>query len=475
MEKREPFIHLMKSPYACYVYDVNTNVILRVKEEVFNHLKGTTDINSIQEIESLKSKGFLSDNRPEVMEHPQTENLEYLLSNKLSKITLQVTQQCNLRCSYCIYSEEGNSKQRQHSTANMSFETAKKVIDFYLENARDSKRLNIGFYGGEPLLEFELIKKCIDYSLDKAEGKNLSFSITTNCTLLDLNKIEYLSKINIAILVSLDGPEEIHNKQRRFSNGKGSHSTIIRNLNMIKERYPEFYSRIRFNAVLNPEDDFNCISHFFDKCSSVCGANITTTVIDDKYSEDKVKFTEDYRIKREYELFKVLLNRYGYIDSQYLSKIGINDYNELNKTASELRPTSKLPKNTSHSGPCIPGQLRLFVDVHGVFYPCERVSEMSSVMSIGDIENGFNLSKASKLLNIATLTEDKCKKCWAIRHCKLCAADADAMDKLSGEFKVKGCDKVRNIVEASFLNYIAVKEIRRYFGKVSKGEDKQIG
>jgi organic radical activating enzyme len=100
---------------------------------------------------------------------------------------LQVTQQCNLRCQYCAYS--GAYYNRTHNSARMSFETAKRAIDFLLARSHESDHVHVGFYGGEPLLEFDLIKRCVDYVKKSVEGRSITFGITTNATLLNDEKI----------------------------------------------------------------------------------------------------------------------------------------------------------------------------------------------------------------------------------------------------------------------------------------------
>lgn len=117
--------------------------------------------------------------------HVYADYLDVFLTRKLAKITLQLTQNCNFRCKYGIYSETHNLRQRSHSTERMTFETAKKAIDFLWKHSVDSPDVNIGFYGGEPLLEFPLLKKAVKYSERLFEGKNLTFSVTTNGTLLN--------------------------------------------------------------------------------------------------------------------------------------------------------------------------------------------------------------------------------------------------------------------------------------------------
>lgn len=124
-------------------------------------IAGLADSYVYQYVEDLKNNGYLSSNRVKETEHPATELLPYYINNKINFITLQITQNCNLRCSYCVYS--GKYKNRAHSQKTMSKETAQKAIDYYISHSRDTKNLSIGFYGGEPLLCIDMIEYCVDY------------------------------------------------------------------------------------------------------------------------------------------------------------------------------------------------------------------------------------------------------------------------------------------------------------------------
>ena len=134
-----------------------------ILQAVFN---GDASLTMPKEIQELMDNGYWAEKSVvEKVEHPYTRYIPILLERKINKITLQVTQSCNFRCKYCIYSENANRSQRTHSSKHMSWETAKKAIDFLYEHSVDSEKIYIGFYGGEPLLEFELIKQCIEYVL----------------------------------------------------------------------------------------------------------------------------------------------------------------------------------------------------------------------------------------------------------------------------------------------------------------------
>lgn len=469
-----PFIHLFKTPYGFYIYDVNTNSILRIEEDVFQCLfreqKNLLKENEVfpgeayKVIESLKKEGLLSSNRPSEIIHPQDEYLEYLLDYKLTKMTLQITQQCNFMCSYCPYASVSNTAQRKHSDKTMTYETATKAIDFLIKHSIDSDSINIGFYGGEPLLEFELISKCVEYARNKAVGKELGFNMTTNGTLLTLDKIDFLASNNFSVIISLDGPKNVHDKHRRFAaNGSGSFDAIERNIIRIKDKFPEYFEKISFNVVLDPQDDIRHVNDFFADYSIFKDANIKESIIDDTYSEERAHRPWDFVIRQKYDLFIALLNYMGRADSTCISPLASDYLAHLKVMADDMGKSSRLSEKMSHSGPCIPGVRRTFVDVNGNLFPCEKVSELSEVMKIGNLDTGFEIEKARNLLNIGKLTEEKCNNCWALRHCTLCAKYADNIINLSPDLISSHCDAVRLETEKKLKNYVAIKEITANF------------
>jgi uncharacterized protein len=112
-----------------------------------------------------------------------------------------------------------------------------------------------------------------------------------------------------------------------------------------------------------------------------------------------------------------------------------------------------------HGGPCIPGAQRLFMNVDGYLFPCERVSESSEKMRIGHVDTGFDIQKAREILNIGQITENKCKHCWAIRFCYLCAVYADDVKEFSKELKMSYCEGVKQNTEQNFIDLYIFKEL----------------
>ncbi|MDR1532862.1 MAG: Cys-rich peptide radical SAM maturase CcpM [Clostridiales bacterium] len=479
-----PFIHMIKTPLSTYFYDVNTNKIIEVSAEVYNFLKSvargteTQDAfenseadnraQTVRRVEELKKEGYLSAKRPVKCLHGHSDLLEYHLDSNIEQVTLQLTQQCNFRCAYCVYTVENFDYQRHHSPKKMPLEVALKTVDFFVNHSANQKEVCIGFYGGEPLLEFETIKAVVTYAREEFAGKKLKYTITTNGSLFTFENMGFLEENKFDITVSLDGTPEIHNKSRKFAaNGEGTFSAIETNLRIMKESFPALYKKVNFNVVLDPRNACFDLYAFFNENELFSANQIRSTLVDDFFSIEKVVETEAYSIESRILQFKALLSLLKrYPDNKVSNLVRSTVASAVEKTETEMREQKELPDVTSHSGPCIPGQRRLFVDIHGDFYPCERVSETSDVMKIGGLESGFDYDKARALLNVSQLTEKECRTCWAIRHCILCARFCDNNSELSAELKLSNCGGVRSSVDNKLRDYIALKELKDF----AKGE-----
>lgn len=457
-----PFIHTFRTREGYYFYDVNRNSIIKVVKGVYYTIKnnceeGTVENNDLLSIVKMKEEGLFSSKIVKKILHPANDTLLYYLNNKLKMLTLQVTRQCNLRCEYCVYS--GNYENRGHSNERMSFTTAKKGIDFLLDHSRDSKNIAIGFYGGEPLLEFELIKKCIEYAEKQCEGKELLFTFTTNATLFNDEILEYIKEHNIRILVSLDGPGEVHDINRKFaSNCRGTFDIVIKNLQIIKDKYPEVYNKLNIHAVVDRKNEFGCINSFFADNKVVKDASFSLSFVSEYYSKRATTSEENFIKDIDYEYFKLFLNKLGKLDKKYISKLVTPYFEHMERTYKQLVPVSELSDKMHHGGPCIPGVQRLFLNVNGEFFPCERVNEESYVMNIGNIDDGFDIEKVRSILNIGKISEEECKTCWAIRFCGLCAAAADNVTEFSSKKKAGYCNNTKNSIESMFKDICTLRE-----------------
>lgn len=466
----KPLIKLFKTNDKSYMYDVNKNAILNISDKQYSFLENCMGNNVYEYIESeevnkLYKEGFLSSNRPREIIHPDDELLSFHLENDVKMITLQVTQQCNFRCEYCVYS--GTYLNRTHSNKRMSIETAFKGIDFLINHSKNHNKIAISFYGGEPLLEFDLIKKCIEYAEEKAEGKDITFSMTTNGSLLTDEIVEFLYKHDVALTISLDGPKEIHDNHRKLAfNNCGSFDNVFNNIMNIEKKFPEYTKKLFFNAVIDAKNDFSCIDKFFLTYEGIKDITLTSGLISDNYKKSETEIYEDFYLKREYELFRIFYSFIRKKNTKNCSKIVMKEYDDLLELSYRLTPQNMLPEKTHPSGPCIPGVQRLFINAQGFFYPCEKVSECSELMQIGHIDTGFNIDKARKILNIGKVNEDACKNCWAIRFCSICAAVLDNTEnEFSQKKKEECCRGVKASLEMRFKNYCVLKEFGHNFEK----------
>lgn len=477
MEKMN--IHLFRTCGNYYIYDVYNNVVLKVDDKTYIQLLhmqspyeldllNTVDANSV--IGKLKNEGFLRTDIIKKIKHPMTDNVADVLSNDLHMLILQVTQNCNLRCKYCIYS--GSYINRSHNNKRMDFGIAKKAIDYYIRHSSQLKKLRFGFYGGEPTLESSLINKCVKYITDQAVGREIEFNLTTNATMLNREWIDFFSRYGFYLTISLDGPEKIQDRNRVFAgSGEGTFASVKRNIEMIIREYPAYMKYVHFNVVMDPSDNYFQISEFFSKNPLVKDFNSVATEQNDVNYESSICHSEDYDVELAYERFKKIyctlrnINIYNQpLVDGYLVSIKKNIADELKKDGSGL-------KEAHPGGPCVPGLQRLFVDVDGNMYPCERINETASIMRIGNVYDGIDFDRAKKLLNVAQISEEQCKSCWAFRFCTSCAVYAENGDSLSKRKRLQRCKTIQSNTEYYLKEYCALKNMKFDFSLLESNSE----
>lgn len=397
------FVHEGK----CYMYDAQKNMILGLSSEAYTEVNKYIDnLNySSKTIALLKRKGYLCSNIIVKLEHPFTNYVENMLTNNMTMLILQVTQNCNFRCRYCTYAY--NSKiGRTHSTKTMSWEIAKKSIEYLSLHSSNTSDVSIAFYGGEPLLNFDLIKKSVKYAKNIMADKKITFSMTTNLYILTDDMIDFFIKNKFDLLVSLDGSEDIQNKHRRLSaDGGDTYKVVfqnITNLKMKNEKY--FYSHIRFNPVVYFDENPLTVLQYYKNILKVDSSSISIKQIDS--TGLSIAF-DPIDIKENEQSSEVLSKK----DFEYYESVLINK--------------NAITSNYHVNGSCVPGADKLFVTVNGEFFPCEKVNECNKNMQIGSIESGFNVDRIKHLMNIGSINFNKCKSCWAIRFCRVCCAQCD--------------------------------------------------
>ena len=434
-----------------YLYSTGQNRIVAITRPTYEILQkvkqGQFSLddfeNEPEEIRRLKEEGYLSSRHIQKIEHTYTHYLSTLLDRRMQKVTLQLTQNCNFRCSYCHYTCNDGG-QRNHSNKRMPLDLAKKAILYLREHSIDIPEVYIGFYGGEPLLEFPMIEEIINFVKTEMAGKTIHYTITTNSVLINDHIIRFFIENDVSLVISLDGPKEINDKHRVFAaNGKGTFEAIIDKLQYIYQNYPDFFKQTTVNMVMDPSNDFDQINQLFTDYPFLKKMNISAATIDDVGAVEKNTYQEQFFSKQYYHDFLTFLYVLNRFPNHRCSPIFSAQPSAVRKALDDMTERDGLSDTESPGGPCVPGEMRLMVTVDGDFVICERVSEVSDPMIIGNIETGVQFEKTYALLNVAQLTSEQCKDCWAFFHCTLCAKYADANGVLSASERLKYCQKSR--------------------------------
>ena len=422
-----------------YLYDCYTNKILKTTKEQYleinqfkkiglsSYIKLEKHTPEYSDICFLIEKGLFKSDFIKTIEHPETKVITDLLSRNIRDITLQVTKDCNFSCRYCVFSNH-NSIGRTHTNTKMTWEVAKATIDFLLNHSADSQEITIAFYGGEPMLNFELIQQVVEYTETLFFTKKIKYLMTTNCSIMSEKMIAFLVEKNFFLTISFDGPPQKQNHHRRFNNtGTETFDVVYKNICKIKQYSKDyFFNNITFLPVFF-EDENHCeVSEFFKEIG---------------VSENKI-----HKVIADLKGIDYSLNRGTLITKENLNEIESNKNVDI-QYLYIYKDKTTLPPTWHHNGPCIPGMERLFVNTDGRLYICEKSMEEDH-LKIGDVFDGFNFKKVLEFLNIGLLSENDCKKCWAMRYCNICAMFCNDVEKkeLSSEKKLIACKQIREDV-----------------------------
>lgn len=469
---KKPFIELFPSYMGYYFYDVLRSQLLETTRDVYDLLKEILEtedeekydqLMNNQRIDDLRSRGFLSSDRPDDIKHPETDYIEYYLQDNVRSLTLQVTQDCNFRCSYCSYTSGGETGlQRSHQKKDMTYERAVEAVNFYLSHSSDIDTLSIGFYGGEPLLKFDLIEKIVRY-VEEVSYKKCDYNMTTNGSIINDRVAELWTKYNFTVLVSIDGCRQTHDKNRKYANGHGTYDVIVRNMNELFRKYPQLKEKVFFNTVLDATQEVTCYNQMFVDIDTISQNNTRATIVNKQLNNFDKEVSQEFIDSYEYIKFLTYLKKFNRIKESVESPLIYSYFKNLSIYIEKLvKGEFGLPQHPS--GPCIAGADKLFVDISGKLFACEKCSETSELMKIGSLTSGFDINQIKYLLNIGRINKEKCLNCWAMKFCSLCAVNCDVGGKtISPETKQELC---RNAIEASrnsLYSIITMREMSTLF------------
>ena len=353
-------------------------------------------------------------------------------------LCLHIAHTCNLNCSYCFASQG-----RYHGDrALMSFETGKRALDFLIENSGTRHNLEVDFFGGEPLMNFDVVKQLVAYarSVEKEAGKNFRFTLTTNGMLIDDDVIDFANRECSNVVLSLDGRKEIHDRLRVDYAGKGSYDRIVPLFKKLVEARggKNYYMRGTFTHA-NPDftnDVFHMADLGFTELSMepvVCApgdpAGLTPEDIEIVKEQYEILAKDMLRRKRE-----------GKPITFYHYMIDLTEGPCIYKRISG----------------CGAGTEYMAVTPWGDLYPCHQfVGE--EAYKLGNIWDGVtNDAVRQDFKNCNVYAREECKDCWAKLYCSGgCFANAfHASGSIKGIYK-QGCELFKKRMECAIMLQVA--------------------
>lgn len=347
-------------------------------------------------------------------------------------LCLHVAHDCNMRCKYCFASTGDFGCVR----TLMSEEVGKKAIDFLIKSSGKRKNLEIDFFGGEPLMNFEVVKEIVDYARkrEKEFGKNFRFTITTNALLLNEEHKKYINENMSNIVLSIDGRPEVNDRVRTRVDGSGTYQSILPKIkDMAASRNQEgYYARGTFTrANLDFSKD---VLHLADEGFK-------------QISVEPVVLKEDSELSIRPEDVPALCNEYEKLSYEYVKRKkegrGFNFFHFM----IDLDQGPCVAKRLSGCGS---GHEYLAVSPEGDLYPCHQFVGIES-FKVGNVNNGIIDKEIGNTFRDSNIyTKKDCAECWAKFYCSGgCAANAYQFNKdINIPYKV-GCELERKRVECA--------------------------
>ncbi len=423
----------------CYLYDYQHSLSMLIHPDIMkiHNNADNPDIDPYykKKYYYLKENGFFSQKKASNF---LTELSGSIIKNNIiqaKQIVFEVTDSCNLRCTYCILGDcyEGFKSEK---TKEINQESAVKLLTHIinLKIQHDSPQLTISFYGGEPLLNMGFIKSIVEIieGLNSGHKLNIVFSLTTNATLLYKN-IQYLKDKDFKLMISLDGDSQNSSYRIFRKNSQGSFQEVIQNIDRIKENYPDFFlNNISFNAVLHKRNSVKDIYNFiYNRYHKI--PNISELSIDNISPQNEQFFKSIFKSKRESEneyedssskLSEITHNQstkfYELVD--YIKYYSINSY--VSDIPSLLNNTKKhFPTNT-----CIPFSKKIYLTTRNKILPCEKINHK---FALGEVNNDINVNYdeiANSFNVVYKRLANLCQYCYVSRFCGVCMFNIKDLD-----------------------------------------------
>lgn len=375
------------------------------------------------------------------------------INSKMVNVTLQIANDCNLNCIYCY--GQGGSYGRNREL--MPYITAKKAVDLLVNESGDAKELLIVFFGGEPLLNFSVIKQVVQYCDDLREkiNKSFSFSITTNGTIMDDEIYSFIKNNKISVMLSMDGGKELQDYYRCYENGKGSFEQVSKNIEKFKSaRNGQLSVRA---TVCKPNLNFLKINTDLHRLGFT---NVNMSIVD--IDSESPLFVGE---KEKNVLIKNLID---------LSNYHIKEIKSGKEQS--IRQFDDILRNLYHKKikirSCNAGNNGFAVASNGGIYPCHRFMGMEDYL-VGNIDQGIDQSITRSFEYANVLYKEDCINCWARFLCgggciHTCVSQENNIMKAPKCY----CDIYRSQFEVILYLYSKLKEWDEdFFRKIFEGKE----
>ncbi len=322
-----------------------------------------------------------------------------MVASPIKAMCLHVAHDCNLRCKYCFASTGDFGEGRRL----LDFETGKKAIDFLIEKSKGRHNLELDFFGGEPLMNFEVVKQIVEYarSLEQEHNKLFRFTITTNGMLLDDAKIDYINKEMSNVVLSIDGRRGVNDKMRPCINGAGSYDIIMDKYKRLVEKrgHDQYYARGTFTKY--NLDFSNDVMHLYEEGFDQLSVEPVVSPSDKDYALTEAE------LPRIFEEYETLAKKIIAIKKQGKSINFFHFMLDLDQ------------------GPCAIKRLRgcgcgneyVAVTPDGDIYPCHQFVGMKE-WKMGNLHEGtFDFKLKDYFSQTTVYNKHDCKECWAKFYC----------------------------------------------------------
>lgn len=408
----KPMIHRFQQNGMNIVMDVNSGIVHVVDDVTYKVLayyngtnRGMVLANLAKDYEEAELNEVMDDLdeliAKEVLFAPMDKNYKMAIEDRpiIKALCINIAHDCNLRCQYCFAGQGGYGQWRML----MSFDVARRAVDFLIAHSGPREHCELDFFGGEPLMNWYVVQQTIDYvhKQEKKHGKKIKMSLTTNGLLLDKEKVKYLTDNHISLILSLDGRKEMHDRMRPGVHGEGTYDEIVKNLQycVANRKGEEYYVRGTFTRY-----NMDFTTDVIDMIDKGFPAVSMEPVVGEDTADYSIKEEDLPRVKAEYDrLAKLFIAR-----------------------EEEGRPFFFFHFNMDlWKGPCLPKRLRgcgagheyLAVVPNGDIYPCHQFVGRDGYV-IGNVYEGlknFKMMRDFRMNHV--FSKPECVDCWAKFFC----------------------------------------------------------